>query len=95
MDKLIITTETVEKKVHKFFCDECGTFLGESVEHDDGYFEKFGVVPRGNMSQDDHVLGIHVKLMQDCLCDNCLEKKKNDVRDALVKLGFFLKTKRY
>lgn len=52
-------------------------------------------MPRGNMSQDDHVLGIHVKLMQDCLCDNCLEKKKNDVRDALVKLGFFLKTKRY
>lgn len=95
MDKLITVTETVEKRTHRFFCDECGALLGESVEHDDGYYTKFGQVPRSNMPQDDQILGIHVELLKNCLCDKCLEKKQNEVRDALVKLGFFLKTKRY
>ena len=44
MDKEIKTTKTVEVETitHKFYCDECGVFLGETEECDDGYYDEIG-----------------------------------------------------
>lgn len=93
MDQIVTTKRIIEDRTHKFYCDECGKFLGESTEYSDGYYEKFGEVPRHDMPQYNHILGIHIKLSKTCLCDECLEKKQEEVREALGKLGFIVNNK--
>ena len=85
MDKVTKTTKTIEDETitHKFYCDECGAFLGESEECDDGYYDQIGkciwetrdgcgkwMIKRGNY------------------CSKCESKVKERVVSGLKKLGF-------
>lgn len=88
MDRVKKEVRTHIAQCHSFFCDECGKFLGESVEFADGYYEKFGQVPRPKMPLEDRILGMRFKPAQTCLCDDCLAKKQDDVRKALIACGF-------
>jgi len=38
MEKTIPEEQTIVRDRHLFYCDECGIFLGESQEYDDGYY---------------------------------------------------------
>lgn len=40
MDKPIEELQTVKFISHKFYCDDCGTYLGESDEYEDGWYEE-------------------------------------------------------
>ena len=35
------------KKIHHFYCDDCGKYLGSSEEYPDGYYEEIGLLELG------------------------------------------------
>lgn len=44
MEKVEEKIVEVKRKIHKFYCDKCGEYLGESEEYDDGYYEDIGYI---------------------------------------------------
>jgi hypothetical protein len=42
MEKATAKEITTVQITHSFYCDECGEHLGDSIECDDGYYDKFG-----------------------------------------------------
>ena len=77
------TTEIVEEEniSHSFFCDICGKQIGQSEEWDDGYY-----VTHGDYSAD--FLFGHWYRLEMCLCDDCAQKKTNDILRTIKDLGF-------
>lgn len=82
--------ETVEnidvvktEKVHHFKCDDCGKYLGNTREHDDGYY-----VPLGEYEVRFH----HIKWykLEKCLCYDCKVKMNDKIRGSLFELGFIV-----
>lgn len=72
----------INKKMHNFYCDGCGTFLGASEEYDDGYYHECG--------------GFELKLHTDKwyafkkhYCDNCRREFLNKLNLGLKELGFY------
>ena len=82
MEKIERKKVEKEERIHKFYCDMCNSFLGESAEHDDGYYTKYGdtehkIYARGN----NYILKMN-------LCNKCYKKKMNEVIEALEKVGY-------
>ena len=79
-----IETKKVEKEdiKHKFYCDMCDSFLGESIEFDDGYYEKYGDI--------EHKIFIHRNhyILKMNLCEKCYQKKMNEICESLEKVGY-------
>ena len=79
-------TETFEVKstrvTHHFYCDGCGSYLGNSTEYDDGYYE-----PIGRYEEKFLLTHTWYKISR-CLCEECAKKKTEEIYDALIKLGF-------
>lgn len=69
-------------QIHEFYCDQCGKFLDESEEDDDGYYEQYG-----ELTQSVLLFG-HWYDLEMCLCDECFEKKKKEILDGIKRLGF-------
>ena len=78
MDKIETIERVVEERIHRFYCDDCGKFLGKSTEWDDGYYEEIG-----NFSTH---YGCHY--IKKHLCDKCKDEFVSKLNQALTNLGF-------
>ena len=78
MDKIETFERVVEERIHHFFCDDCGKFLGESKEWEDGYYEELGIFSTRYGSY-------HIKKH---LCDKCRDKFDDKIIQTLTDLGF-------
>lgn len=82
MNKIEIKQELVNRNTHKFYCDNCNKFLGESEEYGDGYYEEFG-----KFYLNFFVDGNWYKLNKH-LCNNCRIKLLADIKQMLQKMDF-------
>lgn len=82
MDKIIPIKRTITENKHQFFCDECGQFIGESYEYDDGYYQEFG-----NYTPDVEINHVGYSLGK-LLCDKCEEKAERELLQAIKQLGY-------
>ena len=83
MEKEIKESVQRTKITHEFYCDECGASLGQSEEHDDGYYEKIG----------DEEWSFYIRSAgwfhkRGNYCPACRRKVEQSIIDALLKLGF-------
>lgn len=78
-----ITTISREIIVHKMYCDECGGYIGESEENEDGYYTPFGVYER------EFYMPVYGRYnIKKTLCTSCREKTDKEINNALIDLGF-------
>ena len=82
METITTTEETIKTITHHFKCDCCQIDLGQSVEYDDGYYNKNGEYHR-QFCLDGHWFNLNM-----CLCKACADKKDKQIVDALLNLGF-------
>lgn len=79
---VVMNARTVMDKVHKFYCDDCGKYLGYTTEFDDGYYSRIG----------DLSLGFHTprgwRTIKKYFCDDCRENFLSELDDSLLHLGF-------
>lgn len=83
MEKIIETTATITKKVHEFYCDECGALIGSSDEYREGDYERCEAFEL-NVLTPDGLFKYYDKL----LCENCKVTFPTKVYEALETLGF-------
>lgn len=81
MEKVEKSTKTIEERKHLFYCDECGEFLGETYEHEDGWYPEKGefelrLYVDGWLAIDKH------------LCDECRKNLIENIRSVLKNIGF-------
>ena len=81
MEKVERNTVTTETVIHKFYCDKCGEYIGESEEYDVDYYTE-----KGKFEVKINFNGWYI--LKECLCDKCAEKKTNEIYRALKDLGF-------
>lgn len=82
MEKTEMQIVNTEKITHKFYCDNCNKFLGESTELDDGYYKEYGkYMARINLSN-------KIYETEKNLCDDCRSKLQENIINEMRKLGF-------
>lgn len=74
-----------KRKIHKFYCDKCGKYLGVIKEYDDGYYEELGsfgerIVVNGTP----YYCTGH-------LCSKCKEEHYKELSNLLETIGFVKK----
>ena len=83
MERITETTETITKKIHEFYCDDCECLIGTSEEYPDNGYLQYGIcefnilTPQGTY-----------ECYNKCLCDNCKNTLFEGVTQALEELGF-------
>ncbi len=82
MEKITEATETITKKVHEFYCDECGALIGISEEYREGDYTRCGSFELNVLTPD----GLY-KYYDKLLCDTCKESFPEKVYEALESLG--------
>lgn len=82
MEKVEEKTVEVKRKIHKFYCDRCEEYLGESEEFDDEYYEEIGYVTQRI------VVNGKQYLYKRHLCDKCKEKLYENLGNVLEMVGF-------
>ena len=71
-----------KRKIHKFYCNKCGKYLGEIEEYYDGYYEEIGyVVQRIVINGKQYLYKGH-------LCNKCKENFYKDLGNVLEIVGF-------
>lgn len=71
-------------KIHKFYCDKCGEYLGESEEYD-GYCAEIGrIVERFVVNGTPYCYRGH-------LCNKCREEHYKELSNFLETIGFVKK----
>ena len=83
MDKPVVRQRNVEYTVHQFYCDDCGMYLGDSIEYEDGYFETLGDFEERFLFCGDW---FHLKRH---LCKECRIKLISKMKDSLIRIGFY------
>lgn len=83
MEKITETTETITKKIHEFYCDECDCLVGSSEEYPDGGYLRYGMYSLNVLLPE----GLF-KYYDKCLCDACKESFPAKIQEALEELGF-------
>ena len=82
MEKIKEATKLIENAEHLFYCDDCGVFLGTTVEFDDGWCPKLGrftlIIPIYDQRYE----------IKKCLCDECKEKFITRLTNMLIDIGF-------
>ena len=81
MEQVKITPKYCEERTHWFYCDECGKYLGESHEYDDGWYETFGKFELSIYM--DRKYNLHKYL-----CEICKHKLMLEIEENLRRLGF-------
>ena len=82
MEKIEVKTITQEKLTHKFYCDGCDSYLGNTEEYEDGYYDKLGEVDWSFRLP-------HARYKIDkCLCDKCKVKIFMKIEQVLKETGF-------
>lgn len=78
------TEQVVEKteRIATFYCDRCKTFLGKSVELEDGYFYPFGTY-RKNFYFEKIKKSISIDLT---LCEDCAALTETKIADAIKEI---------
>lgn len=84
MEKIETIITTIEKNYHQFYCDECGSFIGESFEYEDGYYQEQGEYTIKTFIE---AKDTWFKLRK-CYCDKCKDKFTNNFVEILENLGF-------
>lgn len=82
IDKTEIKSEMIKKRIHNFYCDNCGEYLGAVKEYDDGYYHR-----PGEYNLAIHVDGGWLRYNQQ-LCEECRQQFIDRLKDTLVKMGF-------
>lgn len=81
-EKVIEKEVQVIEKIHHFECDMCHTVIGESLEHEDGWYEEKGLFTEHfRISGEEFTIRHH-------LCENCKIKFRSKIHTELMKLGF-------
>lgn len=85
MERMVRYPKYMNTISHEFYCDMCQEFLGQSVEHEDGWYSKIG----------DYHLRFHAPEVgwfysDKHLCDSCKHKYNETIRLTLEALGFVL-----
>lgn len=86
MEKIMEKVEEriVEKKrkIHKFYCNKCGKYLGEIEEYYDGYYEEIGYISqRVVVNETPYYYKGH-------LCSKCKEEHYKELSNLLETIGF-------
>ena len=81
MKKTETKQELIDINTHKFYCDNCNKFLGESVEYEDGYYEEYGEFYLHIFIDDWYKLNKH-------LCNDCRIKFLSNIKQTLKQIGF-------
>lgn len=71
-----------KRKIHKFYCDKCGKYLGGIEECYDGYYEELGYFAERIIVNGKHYL------YKRHLCDKCKENFYKDLGNVLEVVGF-------
>lgn len=86
-DKIITKVVPKTEYHHSFYCDNCNKLLGESVEHEDGWYEEFG-----DYKESIRISGEGEFIKKGYLCDACRKEFTFSLVNALHNLGFELRT---
>ena len=70
------------QKIHHFYCDDCGKYLGASYEYPDGYYEEIRRFELKLYLSD----GWYRK--RSILCDGCRKNFIESMRKTLTEKGF-------
>lgn len=85
MEKVEEKIVEVKRKIHKFYCDKCGEYLGESEEYDDGYYAEIGhIVER-------IVINGTPYYYKGNLCSECKEEHYKELSNLFETIGFVKK----
>lgn len=82
MEKVEEKKVEVKRKIHKFYCDKCGEYLGDAEEYDDEYYEEIGYVTQRI------VINGKQYLYKGHLCNKCKENFYKDLGNVLEIVGF-------
>lgn len=82
MEKVEEKIVKAKRKIHKFYCDKCGKYLGGIEEYDDGYCEEIGYIAQRIVVNGKHYL------YKRHLCDKCKENFYEDLGNAIEMIGF-------
>lgn len=85
MEQVKVTPRYYEERVHHFYCDGCGKYLGQSLEHN-GWYEKIGKFEL-NLYMDSIDMDESYTFNK-CLCNICKHKKMLEIEENLRSLGF-------
>ena len=93
MEDIEVKEIKTKQVIHKFYCDDCKDFLGESEECDDGYYERFGEfeisLPITNRVYQEYKLSnLGWYTLNKHLCPACAQKGINQIVEEITKLGF-------
>ena len=82
MEKVEEKKVEVKRKIHKFYCDKCGEYLGDVEEYYDGYYAEIGyIIQRIVINKKQYLYKRH-------LCDKCKENFYEDLGNAIEMIGF-------
>ena len=81
MEQVKVTPRYYEERVHHFYCDGCGKYLGQSLEYNDGWYEEIGVFELKCYIDSRYILHKH-------LCKECEGKLLLETEQDLRRLGF-------
>lgn len=84
MEKIEDIKRTITDHCHKFYCDDCGIFLGMSFEEDDGYYKTFGDFEQKAF------IGNRWYKLHAFLCPECAEDRIKKLVSILETNGFEL-----
>ncbi len=70
------------RRIHEFYCDDCGCLVGTSHEYEDGYYEQPGRCVYKVY------LGGNWLIKEATFCDDCGNKFEHALKSTLINLGF-------
>ena len=86
MEKINSKIVEMPQIIHEFYCDDCGEYIGSSDEYDDGYYYEPSVYELKYFLN-----GSWYKLKK-CLCEDCVKKKNNTIKQMFLDNGFVIET---
>ena len=81
MEKIEIIETTSELIKHHFWCDECGKYIGNTEELDDGYYET-----PGEYEVNFYLNGWYK--LEKTMCSACCKSFSDRIRNSLFEIGF-------
>lgn len=82
MEKQKVNKIEKDEITHEFYCDDCGKYIDQSIEWEDGYYESYG-----DYEQQMFFKGSWWRL-EKCLCDDCKNKYDEKITTMLKEIGF-------
>ena len=83
MEKIRREDYKLTRTIHEFYCDDCKSKIGESLEYDDGYYNQMGEYKQSICLGSSVWYKLHL-----CLCDQCSTLRTQNIISTLKELGF-------